>query len=98
MASIDCIFFDVDGTLVDARLDITNAMNYALTSLGCSKVSPQDITSYVGYGVKDLVRKSLGTCGNEEVVDKATELYWKYFMKHAVDETILYPHVKEILD
>ena len=98
MIDADTIFFDVDGTLVDSSKDITNAMNYALTSLGFGKLSKEQIVSHVGNGVKDLVRNSMGTGADEHAVQKGADLYWEHFMSHAVDETVLYPNAREILD
>lgn len=97
MALFDTIFFDVDGTLVDSRKDITNAVNHALGTLGFKKLSVETVISYVGTGVKDLIRKCFGT-DDESVVEKGDKLYWKYFMEHAVDESVLYPHAREILE
>ena len=97
MPSIDTIFFDVDGTLVDARRDIANAMNHALHTLGFSRLPDETIVSHIGSGVKDLIRKSLGT-GDEAIVAKGTKLYSDYYIAHAADETILYPHAVEILE
>ena len=97
MALFDTIFFDVDGTLVDSRKDITNAVNHALGTLGFRKLSVEAVVSYVGTGVKDLIRKCFGT-DDEAIVEKGDKLYWKYFMEHAVDESVLYPHAREILE
>ncbi|MCM8790914.1 MAG: HAD-IA family hydrolase [Candidatus Omnitrophica bacterium] len=98
MFEVDTIFFDVDGTLVDSSRDIANAMNYALVSLGFRKLSREEIVSHVGNGVKDLVRNCMGPAADEATVQKGSDLYWEYFMSHAVDETTLYPNAKEILD
>jgi len=98
VATIDSVFFDVDGTLVDASKDITNAMNHALSSLGLKRLSQDEIMAHVGNGVKDLVRNSMGAGTDERLVQKGADLYWQYFMAHAVDETVLYPHAKEILE
>lgn len=97
MALFDTIFFDVDGTLVDSRKDITNAVNHALGTLGFRKLSVETVVSYVGTGVKDLIRKCFGT-DDEAIVEKGDKLYWSYFMEHAVDESVLYPHAREILE
>lgn len=95
---IETVFFDVDGTLVDSRKDIANAMNYALSSLGYRQLPQDDIIRHVGNGVKDLVRNCMPSCHSEAVVQKGADLYWEHFMAHAVDETVLYPHAREILD
>lgn len=96
MAGIEAIFFDVDGTLVDARVDIVNAMNHALRSLGAEEKPFDDIVSYIGTGVKDLVKRSLGT-SDEDLILKGTEMFGRYYTAHAADEARLYPHVKDIL-
>jgi HAD superfamily hydrolase (TIGR01549 family) len=98
VAAIDSVFFDVDGTLVDASKDITNAMNHALSSLGFRQMPQDEIMAHVGNGVKDLVRNSMGAGADEATVRKGADIYWRYFMDHAVDETVLYPHAKEILE
>ncbi len=97
MASFDSIFFDVDGTLVDARADIANAMNHALRVLKRPELSVAVISSHIGFGVRDLMRKCLGD-SDEAMVDKATKLYSDHYIAHAADETILYPHAVEILE
>ncbi len=97
MASFDTIFFDVDGTLVDATLDIANAMNHALKALGLKTLPKDVITSYIGYGVTDLIKKSLGT-DDETIIKSGTKLYTDHYIAHAADETILYPHAVEILE
>lgn len=98
MVEADFIFFDVDGTLVDSSRDITNAMNHALSALGYRTLSREEIVSHVGNGVKDLVRNCMDGCEDEASVQKAAGLYWEHFMAHAVDETVLYPHAREILE
>ncbi len=97
MIAIDYIFFDVDGTLVDSRKDIVNAMNYALKKLGVNSRPEHEIVSYIGTGVKDLVRKSLGP-RNIALTEEGVKIFSDYYTKHATDETKIYPHVKEILD
>lgn len=97
MDRIDTIFFDVDGTLVDARRDIANAMNYALRSLGLPELSEDKIISFVGTGVTYLIRSSLGT-NDEKLIAEGTRLYGEYYVSHAADEASLYPHAVEILE
>ena len=97
MINIDTLIFDVDGTLVDSRKDIVNAINFTTDSLKLKRRSAADIISYVGWGVEDLVRKTLGE-KDERFFDKALILYIDYFLNHPADESKLYPHVKETLE
>lgn len=89
---VDAIFFDVDGTLVDARGDIAGAMNRVLAKLGKPQLSVDVITSFVGTGVKDLIAKSLGS-DDKELVDCATALYEEEYLKAPADHAKLYPGV-----
>ncbi len=97
MALFDTIFFDVDGTLVDATTDIANAMNHALRVLGLPELPKEEIVSHIGFGVKDLIRNSLGT-DDQVIIEKGTKLYSGYYVAHAADETVLYPHTIDILE
>jgi phosphoglycolate phosphatase len=95
--AVDAIFFDVDGTLVDARADIADAVNYTLKKLGLDEKPCERISSYVGTGVRDLIKKSLGP-EKEKLVDSALRIFSDYYVSHSYDKAILYPHVKEVLE
>lgn len=97
MASFDTILFDVDGTLVDATSDIANAMNHALRMLKLPELPKETIVSYIGAGVKYLIRNSIGT-DDDAIIEKGTKLYVDHYLAHAADETVLYPHVTDILE
>lgn len=94
---VDTIFFDVDGTLVDARKDIANAMNFALRTMKLRTLPDDVIISYVGTGVKYLIRQCLGS-DDPATIDEGTRLYSDYYIAHASDEAVLYPNAVEILD
>ena len=97
MLTVDSIFFDVDGTLVDSKKDIATAVNYALKSLGLEVRPEGEVYGFIGSGTKDLVRKSLGA-ENAASADKALEAFSKYYAEHSAENTVLYPHAKEILE
>lgn len=97
MIDVDSIFFDVDGTLVDARRDIANAMNYALRTLGLRTLPDEEIVSHVGTGVKSLIARCLAS-DDPRLIDEGTRLYGEYYLSHAADEAVLYPNAVEILD
>jgi phosphoglycolate phosphatase len=96
MRRIKAVFFDVDGTLADARLDIACAMNRVLKTLGRSGKSEDAITSYIGTGVKYLIQRSLDT-DDKALIDKATAMYEEEYLKHPADHAKLYPGVEELL-
>jgi HAD superfamily hydrolase (TIGR01549 family) len=99
MAQVKCvelIIFDLDGTLVNSLRDIANSVNFTLKSLNLKAKSIEEISSYIGRSVEDLLRKSLG--GKNIFLKKALLTFEKYYRKHSTDNTTLYPNVKEILE
>lgn len=97
MIAADTLLFDLDGTLIDARLDIVNAMNHTLTALGYDEKPFAEIVSYVGTGVSDLVAKSMGA-RDTKLVEEGVRIYGDYYLKHPADHAKLYPNVAEILE
>lgn len=94
---VDTIFFDLDGTLVDSRADIVDAVNHTLDDLG-KKVKTFDvIETYIGTGVKDLMKKCFET-EDPDVISKATGIFEGYYHEHSLDKTVLYPNVKDLLE
>ncbi|MDO9465156.1 MAG: HAD-IA family hydrolase [bacterium] len=94
--NIELIMFDLDGTLVDSMKDITNAGNFTLENFGLMKKSEQEITSYVGDGREHLVKKLLGD--KQNFLKEAVSVFGEYYKKHSMDNSILYPNVKEVLE
>ncbi len=94
---IDLIVFDLDGTLVDSRLDIAISVNHMLGSMGFAKKSYEEIVSLIGRGVKELIGDSLGD-NNHERFDEGLSIFREHYLKHFLDNTYLYPHVKDVLE
>lgn len=94
---VDGIIFDLDGTLIDSRLDIVNSVNFTLQKLGLPERSPELITSYIGLGRDFLVRGALGG-KNLDRFEEALSIFAGYHSGHELDNTALYSGVKEILD
>jgi len=93
---VDLIIFDLDGTLVDSKRDIIDAVNHMLRKLDLKEKTDKEITGYIGWGVEALIEDSLGA-ENSKLKDEALAIFKKYYGKHATDKTILYPGVKETL-
>jgi phosphoglycolate phosphatase len=95
---MDLLIFDLDGTLIDSRLDIANAVNAMLTHLGRSVLSNERVYTYVGNGAPVLVRRALGEGATPAEFQAGLEFFLQYYAAHDVDYTVLYPGVHASLD
>lgn len=88
--------FDLDGTLIDSRLDLCHAVNHALRTVGVPERSLEEVTGFVGEGVARLVSRALG--GRSDLLEPALAAWWTFYGEHLLDNTVLYPGVRELLD
>ncbi len=96
--SIRLVIFDLDGTLIDSRLDLVHSVNAALRHIGHAELPEHVIASYVGDGAPVLIQRALGGEKIEEsVVRKGLEFFLSYYREHKLDHTTVYPGVSEAL-
>jgi phosphoglycolate phosphatase len=95
---IQLVLFDLDGTLIDSRLDLVHSVNATLGHLGRPQLSEDLIASYVGDGAPTLIRRILGPDAREEaLVRQGLEYFLAYYREHKLDHTRLYDGVKDAL-
>ena len=92
------LIFDLDGTLIDSKLDLALSVNAALAHLGLQPIEHDTIYSYVGNGAPELIRRALGAAATSEKVQQALDFFLAYYRDHKLDHTVLYPGVRETLD
>ena len=97
MNQIDLLIFDLDGTLIDSKLDLACAVNAARAHAGMGPLENETVYSYVGEGAPVLIRRALGPGAAEGQVQDALEFFLAYYNEHLVDHTVLYPGVRETL-
>jgi phosphoglycolate phosphatase len=95
---MDLLIFDLDGTLVDSKLDLAHAVNATRRHLGMSELEQERVYSYVGNGAAVLIRRALGDQAPEAQVQEALEFFLEYYRDHKLDYTVLYPGVRESID
>ena len=94
---MDLLIFDLDGTLIDSKLDLVQAVNATRAHLGMEPLENELVYSYVGNGAPVLIRRALGDQATEAEVQEALEFFLEYYRDHPLDFTRLYPGVKESL-
>jgi len=92
------LIFDLDGTLVDSRIDLANSVNAMLRHYGRPELPAEIIGSYIGNGAPMLVRRSLGDPDDEAYVQEALLYFMAYYREHKLDTTYVYAGIKEALE
>lgn len=91
------IIFDLDGTLVDSRLDIMYAVNYAISPYGIKPVNLQETTELVGEGARRLVEKLLEKRKVHCEISMLVDRFESYYSAHPISYTVPYSGVPETL-
>lgn len=92
------LIFDLDGTLIDSKLDLALSINAMLHHMGRATLLHETIYSFVGNGAPVLVRKSLGPGSSDEDADRGLAYFLSYYRTHMLDNTVAYPGVHEGLE
>ncbi len=96
------LLFDLDGTLVDSRADITNSVNYTLQELELPTLPAAIIHGFIGEGVRLLLGRALNEIrqmpASEAEIDAALVVFQRQYHARLFDETVIYPEVIETLE
>ena len=95
--AIQGVIFDLDGTLIDSWLDIAYSVNYTLAQLSFPERNVEEIKSFIGDGVYQLMECALGQSQLRHI-DNSLILYKSHYREHCLDHTDLYPNVREVLE
>ena len=100
------LVFDLDGTLIDSRIDLANSVNATLQQFGRQALSDHVIASYIGEGASTLVRRVLehdhgsgppSGLLEQSTLNEALSWFLAYYRLHKLDFTHVYPGVLEAL-
>ncbi len=89
--TIKLVIFDLDGTLIDSRLDLVHSVNAALRHIGRPALPDDVIASYVGDGAPVLIQRALGgETVDEAIVRQGLQFFLSYYREHKLDHTTVY--------
>lgn len=87
------LVFDLDGTLIDSRADLTAAINHMRAHFAMEPLSLATVSGYIGNGTRKLVERALQ--GRSVDFDEAMRLNRAYYMEHLTVHTTLYAGVAD---
>jgi phosphoglycolate phosphatase len=94
---VRALIFDLDGTLIDSKLDLIHSVNAMLREIKRPQLAAETISGYVGHGAPQLVARALGGTATEEELKHALQFFLGYYEEHKMDNTCAYPGVPETL-
>lgn len=92
----DNILFDLDGTLTDPGVGITNSVMYALKHWGIEVTERHELYCFIGPPLMDSFQKYYGFSQAES--EEALRLYREYFSEKGLYENELYPDTTYVLN
>ena len=92
--ALPLVIFDLDGTLVDSRADITAAVQQTLADLGEREQPEEAIRQWIGEGVTRLLERALG---GADRVAAARAIFDRVYGAGLLDHTRPYPGVGNLL-
>jgi len=87
--------FDCDGTLFDTRMDIADSVNYARRHFQLPEMAVEEVTSFVGNGVRVLAEKTFAGTGIN--AGAALGKIMEFYSRHSSEKAVPYPGVRETL-
>ena len=89
------ILFDLDGTLTDPGLGITNSVMYALERFDITVEDRKSLYKFIGPPLIDSFREFYGF--SDADAKRALQLYREYFSEKGLFENQVYPGIPELL-
>jgi len=94
---IAAVMIDLDGTLLDTVPDLAAAAARMLAALDLPMRTPEEIRSFIGKGIPNLVQRCLPAC-TEALREEALALFQEFYFEESGRCTTLYPGVLDGLE
>ena len=94
---IEAVIFDLDGTLLNTLYDLTDAVNWALEKYGQPKRSLEEVRSFVGNGLRNLMLQAVPEGDENPVFESLFEFFREYYKDHCNIKTVPYEGIIELM-
>lgn len=88
-------FFDLDGTITDSSLGITNSVIYALKKFGIEENDRRKLYKFIGPPLTDSFKEYYGFSKEEAI--RAVAYYREYYQEKGIFENRVYDGFEEML-
>lgn len=95
MKTYDVLLFDLDGTLTDPSVGITNSVMYALRHMGVEPPERRTLYKFIGPPLMDSFAQEYGF--SQEEARQAISWYREYFQDRGIFENAPYPGIADVL-
>jgi phosphoglycolate phosphatase len=92
---VRAFLFDLDGTLINSKMDLVNSVNAMLRETGRIELPADLIASHVGHGAPQLIASALGPASTEEERRQGLTIFLKHYEHKKLEETRAYAGVAE---
>ena len=79
MNAINCLVFDLDGTLIDSSAGVVDAVNYSLRMMDRPEQPPDRIKRYIGFPLEQMY---------PDFTDAPVDQLYHYFQKRAAETVV----------
>ena len=97
MTAFAHLVLDLDGTLVDTKDDLAEAVNVTLRALGLPSEDPRTLWSYVGHGARALLERALGP-EHADLLEPGLAIFMPWYREHLLDRSAVYPGLEGVLE
>ena len=87
----------MDGTILDTLQDLRSSVNHALRKYGLPERSSDEIRSFLGNGMIQLVHKAVPEGTDEETEAAVLAEHKSYYPKHCAERTCPYQGIADLL-
>ena len=94
---IDTIIFDLDGTLLYTIEDLTDSTNYALKHFGYQTRTVEEITNFVGNGVRLLIERAIPDGKDNPNLEECLTLFKTHYSNNMFNKTKPYDNIIDTL-
>lgn len=91
----EVILFDLDGTLTDPGVGITNSVAYALKKYGIEVTDKTELYKFIGPPLQESFETYYGF--SEEKARTAVEYYREYYRDKGIFENLVYEGIEKLL-